>query len=77
LETFVTRKITRAATRIKEGLQDKLYLGNLEAKRDWQHAKDAARAMYTILTTDKPDDFVIASGESRSVKDFVEIVFCY
>lgn len=75
LETFVTRKITRAATRIKEGLQDKLYLGNLEAKRDWQHAKDAARAMYTILTADKPDDFVIASGESRSVKEFVEIVF--
>jgi GDPmannose 4,6-dehydratase len=75
LETFVTRKITRAATRIKEGLQEKLYLGNLEAKRDWQHAKDAARAMYTILTANEPDDYVIAKGEMHSVKEFAEIVF--
>lgn len=75
LETFVTRKITRAATRIKEGLQDKLYLGNLDAKRDWQHAKDAARAMYTILNAEEPDDYVIARGEMHSVREFVEIVF--
>lgn len=74
-ETFVTRKITRAATRIKLGLQNKLYLGNLTAKRDWQHAKDAAKAMIKIIETDTPDDFVVASGEMHSVQEFVEIVF--
>jgi len=74
-ETFVTRKITRAATRIKCGLQDKLYLGNLSAKRDWSHAKDVANAMYMILTSDKPDDYCIASGYMYSVEEFVEKVF--
>jgi len=74
-ETFVTRKITRAATRIKLGLQNKLYLGNLEAKRDWQHVKDVANAMYLIINADVPDDFVVASGQMHSVKEFVELVF--
>lgn len=74
-ETFVTRKITRAATRIKEGLQDKLYLGNLSAKRDWHHAKDAAKAMYMILTADCPDDYVVSTGEMHSVQEFLEVVF--
>jgi GDPmannose 4,6-dehydratase len=76
-ETFVTRKITRAATRIKLGLQDKLYLGNLDAKRDWGYAGDYVEAMWLILQQDKPDDFVIATGESRSVREFVEEVFGY
>lgn len=74
-ETFVTRKITQAATRIKLGLQDKLFLGNLEAKRDWSHAKDVAAAMIKIIEADVPDDFVVASGEMHSVKEFVEVVF--
>lgn len=74
-ETFVTRKITRAATRIKLGLQDKLYLGNLEAKRDWSHASDIAEGMYQIITADKADDFVIASGEMHSVEEFAKLVF--
>jgi GDPmannose 4,6-dehydratase len=74
-ETFVTRKITRAATRIKLGLQDKLYLGNIDAKRDWSHAFDVAEGMYKIITADTPDDFVIASGEMHSVKEFTEKVF--
>lgn len=74
-ETFVTRKITRAATRIKLGLQDKLYLGNLAAKRDWHHTKDAARAMIMILEADQPDDFVVSAGEMHSVQEFLEIVF--
>jgi len=74
-ETFVTRKITRAATRIKMGLQDYLWLGNLEAKRDWGHAKDYAKAMYMILTSDIPDDYVVSTGKMYSVKDFAEIVF--
>lgn len=74
-ETFVTRKITRAATRIKLGLQDKLYLGNLDAKRDWSHAKDVANAMYKIITAPQPDDFVVATGEMYSVKEFVQLVF--
>jgi GDPmannose 4,6-dehydratase len=76
-ETFVTRKITRAATRIKLGLQDKLYLGNLDAKRDWGYAGDYVEAMWLILQQDKPDDFVIATGESHSVREFVEEVFGY
>lgn len=74
-ETFVTRKITQAATRIKLGLQDKLYLGNLEAKRDWSHAKDIASAMIKIVEAELPDDFVVASGEMHSVREFAEVVF--
>ncbi|MHC4804915.1 MAG: GDP-mannose 4,6-dehydratase, partial [Planctomycetota bacterium] len=76
-ETFVTRKITRAATRIKLGLQDKLYLGNLDAKRDWGFAGDYVEAMWLMLQHDKPDDYVVATGESRSVKEFVKEVFGY
>ena len=74
-ETFVTRKITRGVARIKLGLQDKIYLGNLDAKRDWGHAKDYVRAMYMILQHHKPDDFVIAMGNKRSVRDFCEAAF--
>jgi len=74
-ETFVTRKITRAATRIKLGLQDKLYLGNLDAKRDWGHAQDYVQAMWLMLQQDAPDDYVIATGESHTVRSFVEKVF--
>jgi GDPmannose 4,6-dehydratase len=74
-ETFVTRKITMAATRIKLGLQDKLYLGNLEAKRDWSHAADVADAMFKIITAPEPDDYVVASGEMHSVREFAEMVF--
>jgi GDPmannose 4,6-dehydratase len=74
-ETFVTRKITRAATRIKLGLQDKLYLGNLEAKRDWGHAEDYVEAMWLMLQQDTPDDYVVATGESYSVREFAERVF--
>ncbi len=74
-ETFVTRKITRAAARISLGLQDKLYLGNLDAKRDWGHAKDYVRAMYMILQHHEPDDFVIATGECHSVREFAEAAF--
>jgi len=74
-ETFVTRKITRAATRIKLGLQEKLYLGNLEAKRDWGFAGDYVEAMWLILQQDKPDDYVIATGETHSVREFAERVF--
>jgi GDPmannose 4,6-dehydratase len=74
-ETFVTRKITRAATRIKMGLQDKVYLGNLDAKRDWGHASDYVEAMWLMLQQSEPDDYVIATGESRSVKDFLAAAF--
>lgn len=74
-ETFVTRKITRGATRIKLGLQDKVYLGNLEAKRDWSHASDVADAMYKIITAEIPEDYVISSGKMHSVGEFAEIVF--
>ncbi len=74
--TFVTKKITQAAARIKYGLQDKLYLGNLEARRDWSYAKDIAKAQYLMATTDLPaDDYVVGSGESHSVQEFLEIVF--
>jgi GDPmannose 4,6-dehydratase len=76
-ETFVTRKITRAATRIKLGLQDKLYLGNLDAKRDWGFAGDYVEAMWLMLQQDKPDDYVVATGESHSVREFVQEVFSY
>ena len=74
-ETFVTRKITRAATRIKLGLQDKLFLGNLDAKRDWGFAGDYVEAMWRMLQQDKPDDYVVATGESISIKDFLKLVF--
>jgi GDPmannose 4,6-dehydratase len=74
-ETFVTRKITRAATQIKLGLKDKLYLGNLEAKRDWGFAGDYVEAMWLILQQEKPDDYVIATGETYSVREFVQRVF--
>ena len=74
-ETFVTRKITRAATRIKLGLQDKLYLGNLDAKRDWGFAGDYVETMWLMLQQDKPDDYVIATGETHSVREFLEEVF--
>ncbi len=74
-ETFVTRKITMAVAKISLGLQDKLYLGNLDAKRDWWHAKDYVEAMRLILQQDQPDDFVIATGVSNTVKDFVNWSF--
>jgi len=74
-ETFVTRKITRAATRIKLGLQQKLFLGNLEAKRDWGFAGDYVEAMWLMLQQKKPDDYVIATGETHSVREFAEKVF--
>jgi len=76
-ETFVTRKITRAAARIKLGLQDDLYLGNLDAKRDWGFAGDYVEAMWLMLQQDEPDDYVIATGESYSVQQFLEFVFDY
>jgi GDPmannose 4,6-dehydratase len=74
-ETFVSRKITRAASQIALGLLDRLHLGNLDAKRDWGHAKDYVETMWLILQHDKPDDFVIATGNTRSVKEFVELAF--
>jgi len=74
-ETFVTRKITRAATRIKLGLQEKLFLGNLDAKRDWGFAGDYVEAMWLMLQADTPDDFVVATGETYSVREFVEETF--
>lgn len=74
-ETFVTRKITRAATRIKLGLQDKLYLGNLDAKRDWGYAKDYVEGMWRMLQHDEPEDFVLATGETQTVRAFVDLVF--
>jgi len=76
-ETFVTRKITRAATRIKCGLQNKLYLGNLDAKRDWGFAGDYVEAMWLMLQQDKPDDYIIATGENHSVREFLDEVFSY
>lgn len=74
-ETFVTRKITRAATRIKMGLQEKLYLGNLAAKRDWGFAKDYVEGMWRMLQHDEPDDFVLATGETQTVQKFADLVF--
>ena len=74
-ETFVTRKITRAVAAIELGLQDRLYLGNLDAKRDWGHAKDFVEGMWRILQQDEPDDYVLATGETRSVREFVELAF--
>ena len=74
-ETFVTRKITLAAARIKSGVQDKLYLGNLDAKRDWGFAGDYVEAMWLMLQQDMPDDYVVATGETHSVKEFLDAVF--
>src|SRR5262249_54607926 len=74
-ETFVTRKITRAVARIKAGLQDKLYLGNLDARRDWGYAQEYVEAMWLILQQPEPDDFVIATGEAHSVREFLEVAF--
>jgi GDPmannose 4,6-dehydratase len=76
-ETFVTRKVTRAIGRIKEGLKQKLYLGNLSAYRDWGFAGDYVEAMWLMLQQDEPDDYVVATGESHSVKEFVEEAFSY
>jgi GDPmannose 4,6-dehydratase len=74
-ETFVTRKITRAVCAIALGKQDKLYIGNMDAKRDWGHAKDYVEAMWRILQQDEPDDFVIATGETTTVRDFIKMAF--
>jgi len=74
-ETFVTRKITMAATKIKYGIQDRLYIGNLDSKRDWGFAKDYVEAMWLMLQQEKPDDYVIATGETHSVREFIELVF--
>ena len=74
-ETFVTRKITMAATKIKVGLQDKIYLGNLNAKRDWGHAKDYVRGMWQIMQQDKPTDYVLATGTTTSIRDFCKMTF--
>ena len=76
-ETFVTRKITRAATRIKLGLQQKLYLGNLDARRDWGYAKDYVEAMWLMMQAEEADDYVIATGETHSVREFLEEAFGY
>jgi GDPmannose 4,6-dehydratase len=76
-ETFVTRKITRAIARIVAGQQNKLYMGNLDSKRDWGYAKDYVQAMWLMLQQEKPDDYVIATGETHSVKEFLELAFKY
>ena len=76
-ETFVTRKITRAVAHIKAGLQDKLYLGNLDAKRDWGYAKEYVEAMWLMLQQDQPDDYVIATNETHSVREFLEVTFAH
>ena len=76
-EEFVTRKITRAAARIAKGLQEFLYLGNLEAKRDWGHARDYVRAMHLMLQQETPDDYVVSTGETHSIKEFLDAVFGY
>jgi GDPmannose 4,6-dehydratase len=76
-ETFVSRKITRAVARVRAGLQNKLYLGNLEAKRDWGYAPEYVEAMWRMMQMDQPDDFVVATGETHSVREFVESAFEY
>jgi GDPmannose 4,6-dehydratase len=76
-ETFVTRKVTRAIARILAGQQDKLFMGNLDAKRDWGYAKDYVRAMWLMLQQDQPDDYVIATNETHSVREFLDIAFNY
>lgn len=74
-ETFVTRKITRAVAAIQSGLQDRLYLGNLDARRDWGHARDYVEGMWRIVQQDRPDDYVLATGETHSIREFVELAF--
>ena len=74
-ETFVTRKITRAVAAIEAGMQKTLYLGNLDAKRDWGHARDYVEGMWRILQQDEPDDYVLATGETHSVREFAERAF--
>ncbi|MEM9005272.1 MAG: GDP-mannose 4,6-dehydratase, partial [Cyanobacteria bacterium P01_F01_bin.86] len=76
-ETFVTRKITRALARILAGQQKKLYLGNLDSKRDWGYAKDYVRAMWLMLQQEQPDDYVVATGETYSIREFLDIAFGY
>ncbi len=76
-ETFVTRKITRAVSHIKAGLQDKLFLGNLDAKRDWGYAPEYVQAMWLMLQAEKPDDYVVATGETHSVREFLELAFSH
>jgi GDPmannose 4,6-dehydratase len=76
-ETFVTRKVTRAVARIKAGLQDRLYLGNLDAKRDWGYAPDYVEAMWLMQQADDPDDYVVATGETHSVREFAEMAFAH
>ncbi|MBA2725306.1 MAG: GDP-mannose 4,6-dehydratase [Actinobacteria bacterium] len=76
-ETFVTRKVTRAVARIKAGIQDKVYLGNLDAKRDWGYAKEYVEAMWLMLQQDEPDDFVIATGKAHTVREFCELAFSH
>jgi GDPmannose 4,6-dehydratase len=76
-ETFVTRKITRALARIVAGQQKKIYMGNLDSKRDWGYAKDYVKAMWLMLQQDEPDDYVVATGETHSVKEFLDVAFRY
>ena len=76
-ENFVTRKITKAVTRIREGLQEKLYLGNLDAKRDWGYAREYVEMKWLMLQQDVPDDYVVATGETHSVREFVAETFSY
>jgi GDPmannose 4,6-dehydratase len=76
-ETFVTRKITRALAQILAGLQDKLYLGNLDAKRDWGYAKEYVEAMWLMLQQEKADDYVIATNETHSIREFLDVAFGY
>ena len=76
-ETFVTRKITRAVARIRLGVQDELYLGNLDTRRDWGFAGDYVEAMWAMLQQDAPDDYVIGTGESHTVREFAEVAFAH
>jgi GDPmannose 4,6-dehydratase len=76
-ETFVTRKVTRAIARMKAGLQEKVYMGNLDAKRDWGFAGDYVEGMWRMLQHDEPDDFVLATGETHSVREFIEVAFAH
>jgi GDPmannose 4,6-dehydratase len=76
-ETFVTRKVTRAVAHIKRGMQDKLYIGNLDARRDWGYAPDYVRAMWMMLQQEQPDDYVVGTGEAHTVREFVELAFAH
>jgi GDPmannose 4,6-dehydratase len=76
-ETFVTRKITRGVAAIERGIQRRLYLGNIDSKRDWGHARDYVEGMWMILQQDRPDDYVLATGETHTVREFVELAFDY